>query len=388
MSEEEFESYLGLLGRFLRLSESQRETIARELRDHMEDRLEELMERGHSRDEAIRIALDEFGDAAALAADFSRIGRRRKWIMRTTAATMGIAATVLIVSFLLPENRAFVPAPPLTRADESKPAAAATPVAQGRVFTAASDGGDVKPAAFIQTIPEMTFEETSFESVVEFLAEQNDLNIHVNWNALEIAGIDRKTGVSIKAKNVKLETALKLILDGVGGGNAPLGYMIRDGVVVITTQEDLDTHTVVRVYDCRDLIPRPLTNQQRQILETMAREVSSNKGESIFPDDQVRFTASQPVDRMNDHEQRIFHVLDALRERDVEVFLGLIRTTITPDGWRDNGGVTSSALEYDGMLVIRCPVNVHQEIVELLDMMRQATASRTGAGLGDRHASR
>ena len=39
MSEHEFEAYLNLLARTLRLSDAQREQIAGELRDHLEARL-------------------------------------------------------------------------------------------------------------------------------------------------------------------------------------------------------------------------------------------------------------------------------------------------------------------------------------------------------------
>ena len=49
MSEQEFELYLSLLGRLLRLEPAQREHIADALRDHFAERLHELMHSGHSR---------------------------------------------------------------------------------------------------------------------------------------------------------------------------------------------------------------------------------------------------------------------------------------------------------------------------------------------------
>ncbi len=42
MSEQEFDLYLKLLAKCLRLTSGQRELIADELRDHLEERLEEL----------------------------------------------------------------------------------------------------------------------------------------------------------------------------------------------------------------------------------------------------------------------------------------------------------------------------------------------------------
>lgn len=72
MPEDEFEIYLTLLAKTLRLGDPQRDAIARELRDHLEQPLAELTEAGCSRHEAIKLALDEFGNASALANDLTR----------------------------------------------------------------------------------------------------------------------------------------------------------------------------------------------------------------------------------------------------------------------------------------------------------------------------
>src|SRR6267142_4064683 len=98
MSDGEFENYLTLLAGLLRLDGTQRRAIAEELRSHLEDRLDELVARGVSKEEAVRQALAEFGDAAGLAGQFVSISRNRKrrWLMRLT--TFSVAATVLIAA--------------------------------------------------------------------------------------------------------------------------------------------------------------------------------------------------------------------------------------------------------------------------------------------------
>src|SRR5262249_23661872 len=82
--------YLSLLSRFLRLAPAQRDEIADELRDHLDERLEELAARGLSREAAIHKALEEFGDAAELAKHFTQAAhvRRRRLIMRWTYGTV------------------------------------------------------------------------------------------------------------------------------------------------------------------------------------------------------------------------------------------------------------------------------------------------------------
>jgi hypothetical protein len=109
MSDREFENYLTLIGRLLRLSSAQRAAIGEELRDHFESRLAELMDRGFSHEQAVQLALEEFGDAAGLAAQFSNITqtRKRKIIMRCTlASVVGLAATVLVALAVWPDNHA------------------------------------------------------------------------------------------------------------------------------------------------------------------------------------------------------------------------------------------------------------------------------------------
>src|SRR5437763_16921227 len=98
MSDHEFDNYLTLLSRLLRLSGKQRDQISDELRAHLEDRLEELKARGVSHEAAVRQALEEFGDAAGLAGQFVAISRNRKrrWLVRLT--TFSVAATLLLAA--------------------------------------------------------------------------------------------------------------------------------------------------------------------------------------------------------------------------------------------------------------------------------------------------
>src|SRR5687767_10357401 len=100
MSDREFENYLALLSSLLRLDRKQQASIADELRAHLEDRLEELLARGVSHDDAVRQALAEFGDAAGLAGQFGAISmnRKRRWLMRLT--TFSVAATLLLAAGL------------------------------------------------------------------------------------------------------------------------------------------------------------------------------------------------------------------------------------------------------------------------------------------------
>ncbi|HJS07207.1 MAG TPA: permease prefix domain 1-containing protein, partial [Pirellulales bacterium] len=101
MKDREFENYLALLSGMLRLRRTQREGIAGELRDHLIEHVAHLEASGIAHEEAVRRALEEFGDTAALAANFQALVgmRRRRLIMRCTIGTT-IVMTGLVVALL------------------------------------------------------------------------------------------------------------------------------------------------------------------------------------------------------------------------------------------------------------------------------------------------
>ena len=108
MSQQEFDNYLALLVRLLRIAPQQREQVAEEFRAHLEDRLDDLLARGISRDQAVSLALEEFGDAAGLAAQLAQIStiRKRRWYMKVSAFSVaGLAAAVLLAIALWPESQ-------------------------------------------------------------------------------------------------------------------------------------------------------------------------------------------------------------------------------------------------------------------------------------------
>ena len=160
MSEQEFENWLRLLGRLLKLSDAQREEIGQELRDHLETQLVDLMSRGFSRDQAIARALDDMGDAAAVAHELSAITIRRKWIMRTTIG-FGVAAGVaMMVSVFLPTTPQN---PPRAIGQEEPPpavtAAVEVPAAHRSVQPTESEANRRVRRQLSQPIDELAFEE-------------------------------------------------------------------------------------------------------------------------------------------------------------------------------------------------------------------------------------
>lgn len=345
MSETDYDAYLGLLARFLRLDSRQREEIGRELRAHIEEAVDADMARGIPREQAIRRALDEFGDAAELAARFSSIGRKRRWIMRgtLTAACIGFAALALNVF-----------------TGQSTPPVVASSGDLGFVGgqratrTTAARVDDPIAKALRQEIPEVAFEEVSFKSLVEYVRDIVKVNIHVRWRRLEDSGIDADTPVTIKLKGVSAGQLLDLVLEDVGVAE-PLGHEVRDGVLIISTREALTRRRTTRTYDVRDLLGWVVAATGRQMFPAVA-------------------LVNDPANPLGGATASGTEMASAAYAgKSAEELTQLILNAVEPDSWRDAGGSGYLQL-FNGILVVRQYDSAHRELDALLSDLRQAGA--------------
>jgi hypothetical protein len=250
MSDHEFDNYLALLAKLLRLGEAQRQAIAGELRAHLEDRLDELVSRGVPKHEAVKQALEEFGDAAALAGEFVSIsrGRKRRWIMRLTTAS--VAAIVLIAAGIFTFWPGTNAGPGVAAVVAQNPGAAGPP-------GAVPPGTDRAQA--VKTLDDKLNQridaewiETPFRDVMHHLQDTTGITFYVKAKKIEEVGVAHDTPVSQNFKQIRLSTLLDLMLEELG-----LVYSQKDDLIVITTPDDASATMEVRVYDCRDLLAMP-----------------------------------------------------------------------------------------------------------------------------------
>src|SRR5262249_5856566 len=106
-------------------------------------------------------------------------------------------------------------------------------------------------------LPEIRFDQVALSDVVDFLRDVTGANVFVNWKTIEAAGVEKTAPVSARLRDIKFSKALTTILSDVGGGAVKLSYTVDDGVITISTAEDLNKNTVINVYDIRDLLVVP-----------------------------------------------------------------------------------------------------------------------------------
>jgi hypothetical protein len=383
MSDREFENYLSLVSGLLRLEGQQRRAIADELRSHLEDRLDELMAQGLSKDDAIQQALAEFGDAAGLAGQFVSIARNRKrrWLMR--AMTFSAAAIFLLAAALAivwPGRNA---APGVANLTAQDPAAAApqVPGLPGAPVT-----GEPSLEDKLNLRLDANFSEVPLGDVLTYIRDATGIQFVVRTKKLEEAAVTPDVPVNAKLKQVRVSTLLDLLL-----ADLELTYVERDDLIFITTPEDAEATLVVRVYDCRDLLsmdappgadkfigPPPAKEMRGGMfaIEDPANGIA-NSGPPAGPPSAGGMGGiggfmggggsglARPV---SEHDVRAERLMD------------ILTTNVDTDSWQETGG-PGSISEYNGLIVVTQTAQTHKKVERVLDMLRQAAgleASKAG----------
>src|SRR5437667_3932721 len=107
----------------------------------------------------------------------------------------------------------------------------------------------VDPAkrALNMTLPTLNFAGVSFGDAIDFLRDVSGANIHVDWRALETAGVGKDAVVNMRLRSVSMSKVLSLLCNEAGGGSL-LTFYTDGGVIEITTREIADRQMFTRVY--------------------------------------------------------------------------------------------------------------------------------------------
>jgi hypothetical protein len=97
------------------------------------------------------------------------------------------------------------------------------------------------------------FSNCDLSTVINYFERTYGFNISVDWNELALADVTRSTPVEVRLSNVKVEAALRTILEYVRSSNE-LDFDIRHGLVHITTAHITNSLRITRVYNVSDIL--------------------------------------------------------------------------------------------------------------------------------------
>ena len=207
--------------------------------------------------------------------------------------------------------------------------------------------------------PAIKLDSVAFKDALDFVQDLSGANFHVNWSALQAAGVTKDAVIDLHLRGVPLRKALNLILSEAAAGNAVLTYYVDDNVIEITTLELADKVMVTRVYPVDDLLmdipdftdaPKfDLTQQQGNSSGTQIGGSGGGGGgsssSSLFGGSGSGGDSAPTVSRA----QKAQELVD------------LITSIVRPEIWTTNGGPASIRF-FNGSLIVTAPRSVQEAI--------------------------
>jgi uncharacterized membrane protein YgcG len=227
---------------------------------------------------------------------------------------------------------------------------------------AAPAKGSVSRATLARTMPELKFDGIAFSDAVDFLRDVTAANLVVNWRALEGAGVTKDTVVNLKVRGVSLRKALSLLLAEAGGADGAITYTVDEGIIEITTTELADRKMTTPIYPVGDLlvdIPN-FVGPTFDLTQNNSSGSSGGRGGGGGSNSQGLFSGSGGGGGNNADRGESADSKKTKDERGQEL-IDLIRDTIYPDIWRENGGTASIRMFRDN-LIVTAPAKVHEAI--------------------------
>ena len=248
---------------------------------------------------------------------------------------------------------------------------------------------DEQAAALLnKMLPEIKFDNVAFKDVVDFLRDITGANIFVNWNQIKAAGVDDNAPISARLRNVKFSKILSTVLSEVSA-TAKLSYSIDEGVITISTGEELSKQTLTKVYDIRDLIV-PMSDFQSNTNFSLTGGGNNNNNGNWGGGNNNWGGGNNNNNRGGNNNNNNnnwgnnnnnsggglggYTQTGKTKDEMTQDILTLIKETVAPDSWRENGGSVGAIRELNGQLIVTQTSANHKELVNLLEQLREQRA--------------
>lgn len=218
-------------------------------------------------------------------------------------------------------------------------------------------------AALEQVVPEAKLEEVPLHLAFDLWGERWPFNVHVFWETLTAAGVGKDKPISIRARAIRLDELLTLILREAGGTDVPLDFELRGSVLYISTAEDLHRDSSLRIYDTRPILRRAVAR---------FRAHGSTAAE-VYRDWRARAGAggqSSECDQWYEWDLKAMASDANLESRLLQRLDNLVTMSVEPDCWQVNGG-RSTLRGFDGLLIVNTSTYVHRKLEAFLRRLEQ-----------------
>ncbi len=237
----------------------------------------------------------------------------------------------------------------------------------------------------------LAFKETPLCSAIDYLRGYVGVNIILDRPALEDLGIKETAPVTLKLENVKLRTALDLVLRNV---DVHLTWIVKDEVVQVTSDKNAKGKLMQRTYNVADIIipvDNYIVSPTAQLMNQLSQgpnNVHLNGGMPFTqPANSLQGgqtvgapagTSQNPLPGTNvmtsvsDGNPPAGTRAPGQRDTMQAQLIALIKNTISPSSWSDVGGPGTIDYFPLGMaLVINQTLDIQEQVQQLLDALRK-----------------
>ncbi len=199
-------------------------------------------------------------------------------------------------------------------------------------------------------VTQVEWDDAPFNEVIEWLRERGEINVVVRWNVLLEQGIDEDSPVSLRLKDARVATILSETLAQLSHGEE-LRYIGIGPTLTISTREDLNKKLYVKVYPVNDLLFRvpEFTEAPKVSLEQGGGGGGPGGGSAS----QNPFQGGGGGGGGDEDTRPKSERLDELVQ--------LIKETVEPESWRDNGG-EGTIRGLNSVIVVRATLDVHVKL--------------------------
>jgi uncharacterized membrane protein YgcG len=202
------------------------------------------------------------------------------------------------------------------------------------------------------------FDNVPLDTVIDYIHDETEANIHVNWKALEAVGVSKDAQVNLNLRKVPVHKLLDLALEEAGAGTA-LTYYVDQGVIEITTREIADASMITRVYPVDDLlmeIPDFTDAPDFNITSNNTQTSGSGGGGGGGGGGQGLFGGGSSSSGSGSQTQQLTTKTDR-----AQALIELIMQTLQPEIWQPNGGQATIHF-FNGSLIVRAPRSIQEAL--------------------------
>ena len=242
---------------------------------------------------------------------------------------IGVVAGIVAVAALklLPLGER---APLATPLPADQPRASGPPVHRATTLSATRS----YPESHLDRLVEkVNYVNITFEEALARLKKMTDIDMVIDWHAIESAGVRRDMIINVRVRNIPIRRLLRIFLIE-AAGDYRLEYCSFNGTIFISTRERVRSHThFLRVYDVRDM---PGTAPAQGLRAEGEQPLATQSPPNTVPRPSFsRRTTPAPEDET------------------VRVLVDIIRDRVDPDSWVDQAsGGSALCLTWEGKFIV------------------------------------